>query len=132
MVKPKKERVLSRRLATISLYAVAWALLTILAPVWLVAGIVVGAVRRRSFVVLRLLIFAWFYFGIAIVALVRLAAAFTLLQRKPDELQARLFRLQQWWARAVLRSASKLLALDIQMSRRLKSYWLLAKMNSPA
>jgi hypothetical protein len=60
MVKPKKERPVRRRAITISLYIVAWVLLTLLAPAWLVAGFVIGAIRRRSFVTLRLLIFAWF------------------------------------------------------------------------
>ena len=115
MVKPKKERPVQRRLTTISLYVATWVLLTLLAPVWLVAGIAIGVVRRRSFVTLRLLLFSWFFFGIAMVALVRLAAAFTFLGGNQDELQARLLRLQQWWARAVLRDASKLLELDIQI-----------------
>jgi len=49
------------------------------------------------------------------VALVRLATAFAFLRRRPHELQARLFRLQQWWATAILRIASSLLGLDIQI-----------------
>ncbi|MFW2388448.1 MAG: 1-acyl-sn-glycerol-3-phosphate acyltransferase [Polyangiales bacterium] len=102
-------------MATITSYVAAWVLLTVLAPIWLLLGIVIGTVRRRSFVGLRLLAFAWFYFGTAIVALVRLAVAFALLRTKHDELQAHLFRLQQWWAAAVLRRASNLLSLDIQM-----------------
>ncbi|MGB3051137.1 MAG: hypothetical protein WBB42_09060 [Polyangiales bacterium] len=44
-------------------------LLTVLSPVWLLAGVVIGAIRRRSFVTLRLLLFAWLFFGVAIVAL---------------------------------------------------------------
>jgi 1-acyl-sn-glycerol-3-phosphate acyltransferase len=115
MVKPKKERPVLRRAITISFYVVAWVLLTLLAPLWLVVGLLVGVIRRRSFVTLRLLIFAWFFFGIAMVALVRLALAFTFLRRNPDKLQARLFQLQQWWATAVLGEASTLLSLDIQI-----------------
>jgi len=93
----------------------AWVLLTLLAPVWLVAGIVIGGIRRRSFVTLRLLIFAWFFFGIAMVALVRLAVVFTVLRGRSEQLQARLFQLQQWWANAILRAASRLLELDIEI-----------------
>ena len=115
MVKPKKERAVRRRAITISLYIVAWVLLTLLAPAWLVAGLVIGAMRRRSFVTLRLLIFAWFFLGIAMVALVRLTVVFTFLRGRPDQLQARLFRLQQWWANAILRAASGLLELDIEI-----------------
>ena len=115
MVKPKKERPVRRRAITISLYIVAWVLLTLLAPAWLVAGFVIGAIRRRSFVTLRLLIFAWFFFGIAMVALVRLTVVFTFLRANADELQTRLLRLQQWWATAILGAASRLLELDIEI-----------------
>jgi len=93
----------------------AWVLLTLLAPVWLIAGLVIGAIRRRSFVTLRLLIFAWFFFGIAMVALVRLTVAFAFLRGRTVQLQTRLFRLQQWWANAILRAASILLELDIEI-----------------
>jgi len=115
MVKPKKERPVRRRAITISLYISAWVLLTLLAPAWLVAGFVIGVIRRRSFVTLRLLIFAWFFVGIAMVALVRLTVVFTFLRGRPEQLQARLFRLQQWWANAILRAASRLLELDIEI-----------------
>lgn len=115
MVKPKKEWPVRRRSITISLYIVAWVLLTLLAPVWLVAGFVIGAIRRRSFVTLRLLIFAWFFFSIAMVALVRLTVVFAFLKGRAEQLQARLFQLQQWWANAILRAASRLLELDIEI-----------------
>ena len=101
MVKPKKERPVRRRSITISLYLTTWVLLTLLAPLWLVAGVIIGVIRRRSFVTLRLLIFAWVFFGIAIVALVRL--------------EARLFRLQQWWSSAILRVVGRLLKLDVRI-----------------
>jgi 1-acyl-sn-glycerol-3-phosphate acyltransferase len=115
MVKPKKERPVRRRAITVSLYMTAWVLLTLLAPVWLLAGLVIGTIRRRSFVTLRLLIFAWFFFSISMVALVRLTVVFTLLRGRSEQLQARLFQLQQWWASAILRAASGLLELDIEI-----------------
>jgi 1-acyl-sn-glycerol-3-phosphate acyltransferase len=115
MVKPRKQGPTRRRLVTIFSYAATWVLLTILAPVWLVMGILVGAIRRRSFVGLRLFVFAWFYFGIEMVALVRVGAAFARYRTKHDELQTHLFGLQRWWAAAVLRSVQKLLSLDIQI-----------------
>ena len=49
------------------------------------------------------------------VALVRLTVVFTFLRGRPDELQARLFQLQQWWANAILGAASRLLELDIEI-----------------
>ncbi|MDH3845809.1 MAG: 1-acyl-sn-glycerol-3-phosphate acyltransferase, partial [Myxococcales bacterium] len=114
-MKPPKERPVRRRLMTISLYVTAWVLLTVLAPAWLVAGVVIGAIRRRSFVTLRLLIFAWFFFGIAMIALLRLAVVFPWLRGKPDELHTRLFKLQQWWSATLLKLAGALLRLDIRI-----------------
>lgn len=115
MVKPRKERRVQRRLLTISLYVTAWILLTLLAPAWAVAGAIVGMVRRRSFVTLRLLVFAWVFFGTAIVALLRLTMAFTLLRAKPDELTTHLFELQRWWSTTLLQSASRILRLQIEV-----------------
>lgn len=115
MVKLKKERPVPRRAITISLYLTSWVLLTLLAPLWLAAGAIIGVIRRRSFVALRLLIFAWVFFGIAMVALVRLALAFAFLRGSPDDLQARLFSLQQWWSSAILSIVGKLLNLDIRI-----------------
>jgi 1-acyl-sn-glycerol-3-phosphate acyltransferase len=55
--------------------------------------------RRGSFVTPRLLIFAWFFFGIALVALVRLTVVFTFLRGRRG-------RSSTWACHLVMRHAS--------------------------
>ncbi len=110
MVKPAKRGPTRRRILTISLYAVCWLSLTMLSPFWLVLAALVGLARRRSFILLRLLVFAWFYFGLELIALV--LVAWTLATRRSTESRiGDLYRLQAWWANATLLIATKLLRL---------------------
>lgn len=110
MVKPTKRGPVRRRLVTISIYSLSWVLLTVLSPMWLLAGFVVGIVRQRSFILLRLLIFAWFYFGLELIAL--MLVAWTFVTRPSGEPRLRsLYQLQGWWASLTLRAASALLQL---------------------
>lgn len=113
-VKPRKAGRFRRRVVTISLYAFSWLLLTALMPLWIVAGIGVGALRRRSFIVLRLLCFGWFYFGFELFALLLIASAFV-THRKVASRTERLYRLQAWWASVNLRVAQRLLKLHIEI-----------------
>ena len=110
MVKPAKRRPTRRRLVTTSIYAVSWLLLTLLSPFWLVLGLLVGLARRRSFIIVRLLLFAWFYFGLELIALVLVAWIF--VTRSPGETREEgLYRLQAWWANLTLSVAAKALEL---------------------
>jgi 1-acyl-sn-glycerol-3-phosphate acyltransferase len=113
-VKPRKAGRVRRRTITISIYAVAWSWLTALAPAWIVIGLCVGAVRRRSFVVLRLLAFAWFYFGLELIALLLLAGVF-ITRRAGRARDDALYRLQAWWASVNLRVAQWALRLTIEV-----------------
>lgn len=112
-MKPRKERATARRLATISLYASSCAVLTVLAPVWLVVAGLVGIIRQRSFIVLRLVAFAWFYLGFEIFALCRVGWQWWRLRHEGARCQAEILRLQTWWARIVLRVAQRLLRLEV-------------------
>jgi hypothetical protein len=76
MVKPRKGGPARRRVVTISIYAGSWLLLSVLSPLWLVLGLVVGVARRRSFIILRLLVFGWYYFGFELMALLLVAWTF--------------------------------------------------------
>ena len=111
-VKPPKGGRLRRRAATISLYGLTWLLLTLLAPLWAPVAFVVGLVRRRSFIVLRLLAFGWFYFGLELMALSLIAGVFLFSgnRRRRDD---RLYRLQAWWASVNMAAARSLLRLNI-------------------
>ena len=110
MVKPAKRGPIRRRLLTVSLYSLAWVLLTVSSPVWVPLAFLIGLIRRRSFVLLRLLLFGWFYFGFELIALI--LVAWTMLSRPRGEpRQQGLFRLQNWWANVNLRVAARALKL---------------------
>jgi len=96
---------------TISIYAVSWLLLTLLSPLWLALGIMIGATRRKSFILLRLLVFGWFYLGFELMALVLIAGVFAF--QKGAARDEALYRLQAWWASVNLRVAARLLRLDL-------------------
>jgi len=115
MVKPKKEGAAWRRVATISLYAGAWLLLTLLAPAWVPLAFVIGLVRRRSMVILRLMCFAWFYFGFELFALTLVGLQWARFRHEPVRCQERMTALQTWWASIVLSVASGLLELEVDV-----------------
>lgn len=94
------------------MYAVLWLALTVLLPVWLPLGLLIGLVRRRSFVLLRLLLFGWFYFGFELFSLALVGVVFVLA---PDARvrTERLYRLQAWWASVTLSIAQWLLRLRV-------------------
>jgi 1-acyl-sn-glycerol-3-phosphate acyltransferase len=99
---------------TVSLYALSWLLLTVSVPVWVALGLLIGLFRRRSFIILRLLVFAWFYFGFELIALLLVGALF--LFRPVGEARAgALYRLQGWWASLNLKAAKRLLRLRIEV-----------------
>jgi len=112
MVKPAKRGPFRRRVVTTSIYALSWLLLTLLSPLWLVLGVLVGLARSRSFIVLRLLLFAWFYLGLELIALVLIAWTFATRTSGARRLSS-LYRLQAWWANLTLRVAAKALQLRI-------------------
>ena len=96
MVKPGKGGPVRRRLATVSIYALSWLLLTVSVPVWVALGLLIGLLRRRAFIILRLLVFAWFYFGFELIALLLVGGVF--LSRPAGEARSEaLYRLQAWW-----------------------------------
>ena len=112
MVKPAKRGPIQRRVVTTSIYALSWLLLTLLSPLWLLLGVLVGLARSRSFIVLRLLLFAWFYLGLELIALVLVAWTFATRTSGERRLSS-LYRLQAWWASLTLRVAAKALQLRI-------------------
>lgn len=89
-------------------------MLTALAPIWLLGAALVGLFRRRSFIILRLLMFAWVFFGVELLALLWVGTIFV---RSSDEasLQARLLGLQMWWSHTLIRTAAALLNLRMQI-----------------
>lgn len=112
MVKPPKAGAVGRRVVTVSIYAGSWVLLTVLSPLWLALGVLIGLVRRRSFILLRLLVFAWFYFGFELLALC-LVGAIMMFRSSEAARYASLYRLQAWWASVTLKVAQRLLRLTL-------------------
>ncbi|MEM8609143.1 MAG: lysophospholipid acyltransferase family protein [Myxococcota bacterium] len=115
MVKPRKEGATRRRVLSISLYATLAVVLVASAPLWLAAAFLVGLARRRSFIVLRLLLFGTFYFSFEIFTLLRIAMVCIRFRRSPDRLQTRIVALQGWWAGTIMGVARGLLQLDFSI-----------------
>jgi 1-acyl-sn-glycerol-3-phosphate acyltransferase len=99
---------------TLSIYSLSWLLLTLLVPVWLPLALLIGIARRRSFVILRLLVFGWFYLGFELLALVRVAGVFV-TSRSEEARNERLYRLQSWWAAVTLSVVRSLLQLRFEV-----------------
>jgi len=113
-VKPPKAGALRRRAVTISIYALGWLALSLLAPAWILIGLLLGLVRRRSFIVLRLFAFGWFYLGFELIALLLIASVFLAYRSRAARDDA-LYRLQAWWASTNLRVAQRALRLTIEV-----------------
>ncbi len=115
MVKPPKEGAALRRVGTISLYALSFLLLSGSALLWLPAAWVIGLLRQRSFVLLRLLVFAWFYFGFELVALIRVAVTRLRYDAADPRCQSEMLILQSWWAAVLLGVVQRFLKLDFDI-----------------
>lgn len=113
-LKPRKGGRARRRAVTITLYALTWLVLSLLIPIWVPVALLIGLVRRRSFILVRLLVFAWFYFGLELVALLRIANALVTSRSTPHR-DERLYALQAWWASLNLAAARTLLCLRIEV-----------------
>jgi 1-acyl-sn-glycerol-3-phosphate acyltransferase len=97
---------------TVSAYFVMWVLTTVLAPLWIPIAAVIGVFRRRSFVLLRLLMFFWAYLGIELVGLCAAAAIYLITPRNVQRREDLFFRLECWWGSALFRWISRFLSLS--------------------
>jgi hypothetical protein len=97
---------------TISTYFLLWVLLTVLAPVWIPVTIIVGAVRRSSFVILRLLTFFWIYLLIELLGLVAAAGIYLITPGNIERRYDLFFRLQCWWGGSLFDWLSRVLSLS--------------------
>jgi 1-acyl-sn-glycerol-3-phosphate acyltransferase len=112
-VKPRKGGRFRRRATTILLYALGWLALTATWPIWLGVSFLVGLVRRCHFIILRLLVFGWFYLGCELVALALIGATFLL--KRGNARDETLYVLQAGWATVNLRVAAWLLRLTFHV-----------------
>jgi 1-acyl-sn-glycerol-3-phosphate acyltransferase len=103
----------SRRVLTISAYALMWALLTVLAPVWIPVAFLVGLVRRRHFIVLRLLAFFWTYLLIELIGLAAAAGIYLITPGNVERRQDLFFHLECWWGSTLFAWICRFLSLSV-------------------
>ena len=97
---------------TISAYFVLWASLTALAPLWIPVALLVGAARRCSFVVLRLLMFCWTYLAIELIGLIGAAGIYVITPGQIERRHDLFFRLQCWWGSSLFTWLCRFLSLS--------------------
>ncbi|MBI5157025.1 MAG: lysophospholipid acyltransferase family protein [Acidimicrobiia bacterium] len=112
-------RRLRRRLRTVPTHLLLFALVTVLAPVWLVVGLVIDVVRRlvrhRRGMAVRMFAFGWWFLFIEVGGLVALlghwlAAGFG---RDKPRLREGSYRLQEWWARRLFGAVVRIFGLTV-------------------
>jgi len=104
-----------RRLMTVSTCVLLWVLLTALAPLWIPSSLVIGIIRRRSFAVLRLLMFFWFYLSIELMGLTAAAAIYLVTPGRPERREDLFFRLECWWGSSLFGWIARFLSLSVSI-----------------
>lgn len=104
-----------RRSMTISAYVLLWSLVTLLCPFWIPATAVIGLLRRRQLVILRLLVFLWAYLTIELVGLVLAGGIYLITPRNVKLRQDLFFRLECWWGTALFRWICRCLSLEVSV-----------------
>lgn len=112
-VRPHIRSMLRRRLVTIPALLLAWLVLVSSFPLVGAIAVLVGIVRRRRFVELRMLVFVTVYTTLEIVGLVR-AFSIGLASSGPSR-SARYVALQAWWANALFSVARAMLGLRLRV-----------------
>jgi 1-acyl-sn-glycerol-3-phosphate acyltransferase len=100
-----------RRLLTISVYFGTWVLLTALAPLWVPLAFIVGLLRRRHFIVLRLLAFFWTYLAIEMIGLTLAAGIYLITPGDDARRQTLFFELECWWGSSLFKWLARYLSL---------------------
>ncbi len=110
-----------RRLRTVPLTILSFVLVTVLAPVWIVAGAAVDgfrlALRRRRPIALRIFGFGWWYLMVGNVCLVRLLAHWVGagFGRNRAAMRESSYVLQEWWARMLFGAVVRILRLRVSV-----------------
>ena len=100
---------------TVTTYFIAWVLVTLLAPVWLPALLVVGLFRKRSFILLRMCLFLWSYLTIELMGLTGAAAICFATPRNIAKRQGGFFALECWWGNALFSALARALSLSVEV-----------------
>lgn len=99
-----------------SSYFVLLVLLTLLAPAWMPLAVIVGIVRRRHFVMLRLLTFFWAFLAIEMIGLALAGAIYAITPGRERKRQDLFFALECWWGSALFRCISTCLSLTTSVT----------------
>lgn len=109
-----------RRLRTVPTHLLLFAVVTVLAPLWLVVGAVIDAVRLRSgrpAIALRIFSFGWWYLLVGTLCLVAvlwhwLRAGFG---RNKARMREDSYLLQEWWAARLFGAVVRLFRLRVEV-----------------
>ena len=104
-----------RRFVTIPAYVLAWVTFSVLSPLWLPLLLVVGLVRRRHFVLVRLMVFLWVYFAAEMLGLTAVLGIYMSAPVGRAARQRRLASLQNEWASLLYYWARTLLRLSVHV-----------------
>ncbi|MBW2507863.1 MAG: 1-acyl-sn-glycerol-3-phosphate acyltransferase, partial [Deltaproteobacteria bacterium] len=88
-----------------------WVLLTALAPLWVPLAFIVGLLRRRHFIVLRLLAFFWTYLAIEMIGLTLAAGIYLITPGDDARRQTLFFELECWWGSSLFKWLARYLSL---------------------
>lgn len=112
---------LRRRLRTVPTHLVLLLLATVLAPLWLVVGVVVDFIRwmiwRRPFMVVRMCTFGWVYLAVGAWCLLSLLVHWIVagFGRNRVRMREGSYRLQEWWAHVLFGMVRRILRLKVSV-----------------
>ncbi|MEM9860813.1 MAG: 1-acyl-sn-glycerol-3-phosphate acyltransferase [Myxococcota bacterium] len=102
-----------RRLITIPTLLLIWMLMVASTPIWLVAGLVLGVIRRRRFIALRLLAFVLVFTTMEVLGLSAMLGAFLVGRASNQRFH---HRLQAWWAGCLFAAVRFVLKLEVEVT----------------
>ena len=105
----------TRRSMTMSVYFLTWLLLTVLAPLWIPLAFVIGVVRKRSFIILRLLAFFWTFLLIEGMGLFAAGIIHLITLGNQERRETLMFELECWWGSTIFRWLCRFLSLSISI-----------------
>lgn len=105
---------MARRLVTVPVLFLAWALVVVAAPVAVMVAVVVDQIRRvRGAPTVRLVAFALAYLTFEVLGVLAAAALWVTRPWRPARWADRNHRLQQWWTARLVQAAGPVLGLGL-------------------
>lgn len=104
---------------TVPTHLLLFAVVTVLAPVWLVVGLVFDSVRRlvkhRHGMAVRIFAFGWWFLFIEVGGLLALLGQWVMagFGRDKERMREGSYRLQEWWAKMLFGSVVRIFGLTV-------------------